>query len=312
MTQRLPSKYSSHFYEKMRRRYVVDRGSLLARCPWQSTQGKTRTELEELLGGPQETSKTRTNVGEATLYGVYFDDSEYDYMQHLRPVGVAEDGVESMLVEAPSSSSKQATTKKSKGIQLKDLPDGVLASQNEIPKESFYETQQAIPSSLAGFQPDMDPHLRQVLEALEDDAFVDNHLVESDGADFFEDLVADGERDEDEAVEFEFDEWGAQDGVQPRESDEGWEGDFKKFKKSRDHQVDSDDELEDGASEAADTVASLPMTVSVLGGSKRRRKRREGSDASGYSMSSSSLGRSANHQILDEAFDQVSSLRRWA
>jgi protein LTV1 len=41
------------------------------------------------------------NTGEASNYGIFFDDNEYDYMQHLKPVGLQEDGVESMLIEAP-------------------------------------------------------------------------------------------------------------------------------------------------------------------------------------------------------------------
>jgi protein LTV1 len=52
----------------------------------------------------------------------------------------------------------------------------------------------------------MDPHLRQALEALDDDAFVDDELAD----DFFDELVADGERGSDEDIEFEFSEQGAE------------------------------------------------------------------------------------------------------
>src|ERR1700761_8290195 len=55
-------------------------------------RGKTAAELESLLG-PSATATTRENLGEASLYGVYYDDIEYDYMQHLRQVGVHEEGV---------------------------------------------------------------------------------------------------------------------------------------------------------------------------------------------------------------------------
>ncbi|KAH8835653.1 Low temperature viability protein-domain-containing protein [Flagelloscypha sp. PMI_526] len=267
--------------------------------PENAKKGKTRTQLEELLGGVPE---TRANVGEASLYGIYYDDSEYDYMQHLRTVGLQEDGVESILLEAPSMSQQKNKGKSRKeGIQLSELPEGVLASTEEVPKDAFYETQQSIPSSLVGFQPDMDPHLRQVLEALEDDAFVDD----TEGDDFFGELVKDGERDEDEIVEFEFEEWGVdENGSEIEEQEQGWEARFKDFKKTQ-QAAGSDDELEDEASEVADTITSLPMSVSVIGGSKRRRKRREGSEASGFTMSSSSLWRSEGHKTLDEAFDQL-------
>ena len=52
----------------------------------QRRQGKgqpvSRKELEDEFKG-----KDRKNIGEAAQYGVYFDDTDYDYMQHLRPIG---------------------------------------------------------------------------------------------------------------------------------------------------------------------------------------------------------------------------------
>jgi protein LTV1 len=42
----------------------------------------------------------RENEGEAAEYGIFFDDTEYDYMQHLRNVGEAPDAI---LLEAPGS-----------------------------------------------------------------------------------------------------------------------------------------------------------------------------------------------------------------
>ncbi|KAJ7508634.1 Low temperature viability protein-domain-containing protein [Mycena galericulata] len=256
-------------------------------------KGKSRAELEEIL--PQ--SDLSTNVGEAALYGVYYDDSEYNYMQHLRPVGVQEDGVESVLVEAPSVSKKG----KGKGISLKDLPEGVLASSSELPRT--YESQQAIPASISGFQPDMDPHLRQVLEALEDDAFVEDDLED----DFFGELVADGERGSDDEVDFDFSEQGV-DGTPEDEQEEatdeaaGWEARFAQFKKVQSGSREkSDDGYDD--SEGGDTVGRLPE-MSVIGG-KGKKRRKGTSDASGYSMSSSSMYRNEALQTLDERFDQM-------
>ncbi|KAJ7733571.1 Low temperature viability protein-domain-containing protein [Mycena maculata] len=250
-------------------------------------KGKSRAELEDIL--PE--SDLSTNIGEAALYGVYYDDSEYNYMQHLRQVGVQEDGMESVLVEAPSVSKKG----KGKGVILKDLPEGVLASTSELPRT--YESQQAIPASISGFQPDMDPHLRQVLEALEDDAFVEDDLED----DFFGELVRDGERGSDEEVDFDFSEQGV-DGRLPDEEEEveedvGWEARFSQFKKVQTET--SDDDCDD--SEGGDTVGKLPE-MSVIGGKKRRKGT---SDASGYSMSSSSMYRNEALQTLDERFDQM-------
>ncbi|KAJ7269273.1 Low temperature viability protein-domain-containing protein [Mycena haematopus] len=255
-------------------------------------KGKTRAELEEILPA----SELSTNIGEAALYGVYYDDSDYNYMQHLRTAGVQEDGVESVLVEAPVSKKG-----KGKGIALKDLPDGVLASTSELPRT--YESQQAVPASIAGFQPDMDPHLRQVLEALEDDAFVEDDLED----DFFGELVADGERGNDEEVDFEFSEEGAGAMLEDDEEQEGdgatpWEVKFSQFKKTQTGGGEkSDDGYDD--SEGGDTVGGLPA-MSVIGG-KGKKRRKGTSDASGYSMSSSSMYRNEALQTLDERFDQM-------
>ncbi|KAF4611400.1 hypothetical protein D9613_004171 [Agrocybe pediades] len=259
-------------------------------------KGKSRADLETLLA-EEDLSNGRQNIGEASLYGVYFDDTEYDYMRHLRAVGVQEDGVESVLIEAPSTSQKKQSKRKT-GIELLDLPDGVLASTSELPRT--YESQQAIPESIAGFQPDLDAHLRQVLEALEDDAFVEDDLED----DFFAEIVADGERGSDEEFDFEFQE----DGVDPEPKDPeddgeetSWEKRFADFKKS---QKESEGGSDDGyASEGGDTVGTLPA-ISVIGG-KGKRRRKGTSEASGYSMSSSSMYRNEALQTLDERFDQM-------
>ena len=226
-------------------------------------------------------------------------------MQHLRPVGVQEDGVESILVEVPSSSRPKASIK-AKGnnfLNSLDLPDGVLASAYELPRT--YESEQAIPESISGFQPDMDPHLRQALEALDDDAFVDDELAD----DFFNELVADGERGSDEEIGFEFYEQGAEhtgtlEEDHPVGEDISWEQRFSNFKKTQSG-LGQNGHSEDGFdSDGGDTLGSLPA-MSVIGG-KRRRKGT--SDASGYTMSSSSMYRNEALQTLDERFDQVKYL----
>ena len=268
-------------------------------------KGKSRADLETLLA-PEELDAQR-NAGEASLYGIYFDDSEYDYMRHLRAVGIQEDGVESVLIEAPLSSKPKSKVqlKQKSGIDFLDLPDGVLASTSELPRT--YESEQAIPESIAGFQPDMDAHLRQVLEALEDDAFVDDELEDN----FFGELVADGERGSDEEVIFEFDEYGIDETKANLETDpvageDAWEkrfADFKKRHPGTGGKFGSDDGYD---SEAGDTIGTLPE-MSVIGG-KGKKRRKGTSDASGYSMSSSSMFRNEALQTLDERFDQVNIL----
>ncbi|KAG1850581.1 Low temperature viability protein-domain-containing protein [Suillus subalutaceus] len=245
-------------------------------------KGKTRADLESFLSPDDVAQDARAHVGEASLYGIYFNDTEYDYMQHLRTAGAEEEGVESILIEAPATSQKSKGKGKSKDpISLRDLPPEALPSASEIPRN--YESQEAVPSSIAGFQPDMDPHLRQVLEALEDDAFVDDGLED----DFFGELIAEGQRDEDEEFGFQFCE----------DAGKRAFAQFKKEQKDAPPPSDSDDELH---SDGGDTIGTLPK-LPVIGG-KRRRKGT--SDASGYSMSSSSMYRTETLMTLDERFDQ--------
>jgi protein LTV1 len=225
-------------------------------------------------------------------------------MQHLKPVGLREDGVESILIEAPVPKGKSKAGKSQTPIRLVgDLPTEALPSKQELPRN--YESQEEIPSSIAGFQPDMDPHLRQTLEALEDDAFVDGDLED----DFFGELVADGERGSDGDPGFEFSEWGAGGGGPPHseeeEDPEDWQTAVKKFKQIQ--RTKPDDVDSDGYSEGGDTVGSMPQ-FSVIGGKKRRKG---SSDASGYSMSSSSMFRNAGLTMIDERFDQVCHQTSW-
>ncbi|CBQ68111.1 related to LTV1-low-temperature viability protein [Sporisorium reilianum SRZ2] len=172
-------------------------------------KGKTRAELEsdasvirDKYGKP-----IRGNIGEAANYGIYFDDTEYDYMQHLRPIKDDEnvkrggenvdETVDTILVSASAGGKGKGKGKDSFALKESDnegktglnLPASVLPSQKEMPFS--FTSHLAIEPSLQGFQPDMDPHLRQALEALDDEAFVDDDLDD----DFFGEVVQDGEWD---------------------------------------------------------------------------------------------------------------------
>ena len=221
-------------------------------------------------------------------------------MQHLRNVGIQEEGVDSVLIEAPAAPKSHSRGKGKAPISLRDLPAESLPSTSERPWN--IESQQAIPSSIAGFQPDMDPHLRQVLDALEDEAFVDEGLED----DFFEELIQDGERAPNERFDYDF----VKDGVSEEaetatgEVDDNWEARFAAFKKAQQAGAGGSDD-EDEYSEGADTIGRMPE-FSVLGGKKRRKGT---SDASGYSMTSSSMFRNEGLRALDERFDQVRHVR---
>jgi protein LTV1 len=269
-------------------------------------QGKSRADLETSLS-PSDLAQDsgQSNIGEASLYGVYFDDTEYDYMQHLRPVGMGEDGFESVLVEAPKM---RTTSKKTSDlpISLRDLPPEALPSASELPRD--FESQAAVQSSISGLQPNMDLHLKQTLEALEDDAYVDDDLDD----DFFGELVKDGERDASEPFEYEFredslptddnDAEGVHEGGDGDET--GWLARFAAFQKEQQSRKPTDFPLSVCESEEADVVGQMPE-FSVTG---NRRRRQETSDASGFSMSSASVFRSDGLRDLDDRFDHVSVL----
>lgn len=153
--------------------------------------GQNRTELELQLGSIAE--KERKNVGEAANYGIYFDDTEYDYMQHLRSIGGKdnsrrggqdeEKNEEVIMLEAPAAKKEKGKAKavgNEDVLEFKkeadivsnkaergplDLPSDVLPSDQMLPRTFEQDKEE-------GIRPDMDPHLRQVLEALEDDAFL--------------------------------------------------------------------------------------------------------------------------------------------
>jgi protein LTV1 len=200
---------------------------------------KSRGDLESEYG-----SRVRRNEGEAANYGIYYDDTEYDYMQHMRDLGSGSG--ESYFLEAPSA-------KKGKGKDKTDLAEALRAASlddrqsdagisvsssisrsasdifgedmapSEFVRKTTYQDQQNIPDAIAGFQPDMDPRLREVLEALEDEAYVD------DQDDIFEELAQDAV----EVGEVNPRAWTAAGGWYDRdamdrflgEEDEGWESD---------------------------------------------------------------------------------------
>jgi len=172
--------------------------------------------LEEEFGF---STAVRDNEGEAAEHGVYYDDSSYDYMQHMRELGGT---TEDTWLEAPQSRQKQ----KSKGKQsledaLRDvdldddaesLGDRSVVGSSVLSniRKATYQDQQNVPDALTGFQPDMDPRLREVLEALDDEEYVD------DEDEIFAELAGDG------GEEIDQNEWEA---GQFDSHEDGWESD---------------------------------------------------------------------------------------
>ncbi|KAK9470389.1 Low temperature viability protein [Dipodascopsis tothii] len=242
-------------------------------------------------------------------------------MQHLREIGTHSDAV---FVAAPTVAKKKAPAGP---VAFREGPGAV----DMIPKDMFpsaelerktYQDQQAVPDAIAGLQPDMDPSLREVLEALEDEEYVDADAED----DLFSALVGSGRQaqkpqrelseyekmkrlvtgldavdlaeDDDEYVDGD-DFWSdaESDGTAKGAGDDraDWEKEFAKFKKDQGRRAaDSDDE-------AGDDVGSL---VSFA---KRKGKARAGprTMSSGYSMSSSSIFRNEKLTLLDDQFERI-------
>ena len=145
----------------------------------------------------------RANEGEAAEQGVYFDDTQYDYMSHLRDLNSGAGSGEGVFVDASAGvgGEKEGGKGKGKMMRLEDAlresslregergAGGAVSTSGGSSSSSHHsggskyvtshlqrsrglEAQQDIPDALAGFQPDMDPRLREVLEALDDDAYV--------------------------------------------------------------------------------------------------------------------------------------------
>lgn len=248
-------------------------------------------EIEQLLP-----LKPRGNEGEAAHYGIFYDDTKYDYMQHLRPIGRG-DGV---------FIPKEQKEKKTVEHLFKDaLPSETL---QKLAKDAL----ENIPFDIQKFNPDMDPRLREVLEALEDEAYV------SEG-ETLDDLVKGGAQEEEWDLEFDpsdFEEYihrseeyelenPYNEGEAPEEQvlehvTNAWELDFHKYKQSATNDFASDDEFE-----AEDTVGELPGEAPAKRTSKSRKKMGAMTDTSGFSMSSLALFRTEGLTLLDDRYERM-------
>lgn len=274
----------------------------------------------------------RPNEGEAAMHGIFYDDTKYDYLQHLRDIG---QDSQAEWIEAPVKSSKEKKGKEKQKLEdaLREAsiqdeasssqssgPRPLLLDEDVLPNVSLrtltYQDQQDVPDAIAGFQPDMDPRLREVLEALDDEAYVE------EDEDMFGQIAGDGE----EIGEGLWEELGE------GEDDQGWESDVTE-KETSGKQIDKDFDptsadipMLDGPHAEADNswlsnfreeklpvpipkrpakpATDLSLGTSLMSG---RRKKRKGAltSSAGYSMSSSALARTDGLQTLDARFDKI-------
>ncbi|KAJ6107413.1 hypothetical protein N7523_008736 [Penicillium sp. IBT 18751x] len=304
----------------------------------------------------------RRNEGEAANYGVYYDDSKYDYMQHLRELGTG--GGEAYFVEAKPEKAKGKAMKLEDALRQVSLNEDdarsaaggqslygseygdLRSTASSFIRKPTYQDQQNVPDAIAGFQPDMDPRLREALEALEDDAFVDDddddlfgeltkQAEEMDSGDwedtFFDQDEEDGgwesdatekapvQRDSTEARESAENNEGSSQPLEPGElpevdqavpdlqpQDQGWMNEFAKFKKD----AKSGKGVPAPPTMAPSEQQTVASTAFTIGGTPIRRKKRKGAltNPSAYSMTSSALARTEGHRLLDDRFERVEAL----
>ena len=312
----------------------------------------TRSTLESSLA--LQPSNIRPNEGEAALHGVYYDDSSYDYMQHMRDLGSGP-GSSSTFVPALSHSSATSRAEQKKRQPLEDalrevtLSSSALLHTTSIPpppllldadmlpsqnlKQYTYQSQQNIPDAIAGFQPEMDQRVREALEALEDEAYVDDDDADDD---IFADLTQGGE----EVSLEEFHVAGLEQS-DPMDEDGGWESDNteKAFPRKsrlmdehtsaivRDREQPSEGpgtawlqeygKFKSAAAKgekpirnpAVDRLGAGNSTMTTSTGMTGRRKKRKGAmtNPSAYSMTSSALCRTEGLTLLDDRFDVIAA-----
>ncbi|KAI1110918.1 Low temperature viability protein [Nemania sp. NC0429] len=319
-----------------------------------AAKGNKLSDLASVLS-VDDVAGMRANEGEAANYGVYFDDTEYDYMQHLRDLGSSGAG-DVVFVEAKTERNKGEGKGKHKqsledAIRQLDLEDEErkkreLFDDSFLPSKNLrhmtYQAQQDVPDAIAGFQPDMDPRLREVLEALEDEAYVDG----DDDDELFQELAKDGRELDDVEFENEFEDyddddggWETDDTAKPRreykktdgdevpdlvpvdgkarpadqedtltgeEADvvenENWLEDFQRFKNN---QKTGGRPAAAAAGRPAPSQSDAQSSIFTTTTNGGRRKKRKGAmtSRSGYSMTSSSLVRTEQLSLLDARFE---------
>ncbi|KAK8079246.1 hypothetical protein PG994_003053 [Apiospora phragmitis] len=281
-------------------------------------KSKALDDLASELGS--DAGNIRANEGEAATYGVYFDDTEP--RTRTSPRGKQKESLADAL-EGLSVDDNGAVAQK------KDLFDEEILPSKNLTRRT-YQDMQDMPDVIAGLQPEMDPRLREVLEALEDEEYVD------EDEDIFASLTKDGKELDDR--EFEEEEW-----FDDEEDDAGWEtdgtakpdneykisgsgdevpnlvpvltaeeaaeaqdqvgdwmADFTKFKKD---QKKSGGRKLGGPPSASDLQSSI-LSTTTNGGRKKKRKGAL-TNPSAYSMTSSSLVRTEQLGILDARFDNL-------
>lgn len=228
-------------------------------------------EIEEGLPQLSLSKDKPTSVEEdPALHGIFFQDQKaYDYMQHLKPMG---EDPSAVFVSAPGSKSTPTTTILG-GISL---PSEALPSGTETPVGLL---------NLASMNPTvsdpaLDPGIREVLYALDDEAYVEDDLEE----DFFEALGAD-------EVPSQYAELVAQ-GEEGAAALGTWEQEQRQY--TRKTAIYASDESDDEETRDA---------LGPLSGPPKSTKAKSKYARTNASMSSSAMFRNQQLELLDDRFD---------
>ncbi|KAI9010645.1 Low temperature viability protein-domain-containing protein [Hyaloraphidium curvatum] len=211
-------------------------------------------------------------IGQAPLYGIFLDDREYDYTKHLKPIGEHGDAV---FVAARKAEPARKT-------------GGALEFREEERKVRFELPEEVLPSTVEdevgllnraaenkNLMLEVDPDVREVLYALEDEAYVDEELDD----DFF------GQLDSEEPVP-----GAGPDGEADEEEEDPVWGDVKRFKKS-------------GKAAPAPKAAGSGSEDGEEEDGYSSEGREDG--LSKFSMTSSALFRNKHLTLLDDRFDKM-------
>ena len=124
----------SRFYDDEASEHVLVRTNAPSKSGTTTKKIYTTTELEQKLNKDQ----VRDNEGMAAQYGIFYDDSKYDYMQHLKPIGTSQDGV---FISAK-------TNDKPKETKIEDLFKDQLPSESK--RKIGADLNESVPKELKG------------------------------------------------------------------------------------------------------------------------------------------------------------------
>ncbi|KAJ1922600.1 Protein ltv1 [Tieghemiomyces parasiticus] len=217
-----------------------------------------------------------SRVGQAALHGIYYDDTEYDYMKHLKVMSTEPGAV----YTGPGSRAAPTESSRRTGFALKGdapeagpseglvLPEEALPSRVQMPVGIL--NQEAYPK---GLLLEYDHEVREAIYALDDEQCTKADVDQ----DFFDMLNAEGD------IEYERDE----------------------------ETHDADNEEQDflwrvkQANQRRDNFGSDAGSVGSGGWNDDDGRRTTGT---GFSMSSSAMFRNENLTLLDERFDQFEGI----